>query len=44
LADPYAVKRLGMERMEVHRNVSMLLKRTIEKSIAYIIDKGPQEN
>jgi hypothetical protein len=43
LADSYVVKRLGMDKMGSHRNVSMLLKRTIKKSIAYVIDKGPQE-
>jgi hypothetical protein len=43
LADSYVVKRLGMDKMGTHRNVSMLLKRTIEKSISYVIDKGPQQ-
>jgi hypothetical protein len=43
LADSYVVERLGMDKMGTHRNVSMLLKRTIKKSIAYVINKGPQE-
>jgi hypothetical protein len=43
LADWYVVERLGMDKMGTHRNVSMLLKRTIEKSIEYVIDEGPQE-
>jgi hypothetical protein len=44
LVDPYVVERAGMDKMGTHKNVSMLLKRTIKKSIAYIIDKGPQEH
>jgi hypothetical protein len=38
LADSYVlVERLGMEKMGTQRNVSLLLKRTIGKSIAYLL-------